>query len=71
VGAHEPGPRQTSAFIDPFAPTYTGDKDAALKVLKELAPEKVQDALMKARKSKEAGIRKWATDQLTKLDEKK
>jgi hypothetical protein len=41
-----------------------------LQALKDLAPEKVEEALLTARKSKVADIRKWATSQLTNLDGK-
>lgn len=48
---------------------YNGDgngccKAAALDALKKLAPNKVQEALLKARKSKNDLVRAWATERL-------
>jgi HEAT repeat protein len=48
---------------------YNGDsngccKAAALDALKKLAPDKVQEALLKARKSKNDLVRAWATERL-------
>jgi serine/threonine protein kinase/Mg-chelatase subunit ChlD len=60
---------ETRVVADGFL--YPDVKDAALKVLKKLAPEKVFDALQRARKSEHYGVRQWATDQLTQLEEKK
>jgi HEAT repeat protein len=45
------------------------DKDAALAALKALAPEKVEQALLDASKSKDPKIRRWALDRLNELDE--
>jgi len=44
-----------------------GSKDAALAALKALAPDRMADALLKARKSKNTQVRKWATTELGKL----
>jgi uncharacterized protein YegL len=53
--------------------TYNGDNDgcckaAALASLKKLAPDKVQEALLKARKSKNDLVREWATKQLAEVN---
>ncbi|HEY7427201.1 MAG TPA: hypothetical protein VH682_23405 [Gemmataceae bacterium] len=47
--------------------TSSGSKDEALAALKTLAPDRVAGALLKARKSKNDGVRKWATTELGKL----
>jgi hypothetical protein len=47
----------------PFLPN-DGGKNAALAALKELAPDKVEKALLKAAKSKTSGVRTWATEAL-------
>ena len=39
-------------------------KDAALNALKVLAPEHVEDALLKAMESKNKNVRNWATAKL-------
>src|SRR5262249_19001344 len=44
-----------------------GGKAAALAALKELAPDKVKEALERAAKSKDEHVRKWAADQLKGL----
>lgn len=43
---------------------YKSSKDAALAALKFFAPEKVEDALIVATKSKNQWVRKWATERL-------
>jgi hypothetical protein len=43
-----------------------GSKDRALEVLARLAPDKVEEALIAAMKSKTAAVRSWATAQLEK-----
>jgi hypothetical protein len=53
--------------------TFNGDingccKAAALVALKKIAPDKVQEALLKARKSKSDLVRAWATEQLADLN---
>jgi HEAT repeat protein len=44
--------------------TGNTSKDAALKALRQLAPEKVEEALVRATSSKNAKTRTWATSQL-------
>lgn len=39
-------------------------KDAALKALKELAPDKVEDALARAMKSSDKGVKAWAAKKI-------
>jgi HEAT repeat protein len=53
---------------------YNGDnngccKAAALDALKKVAPDKVQEALLKARKSKNDLVRAWATERLADVDD--
>jgi HEAT repeat protein len=52
---------------DPLA----GGKGAALEALEKLAPGKVTDALLAARKSKNDRVRAWAITELTRRSEKK
>lgn len=44
------------------------DKNAALAVLKALAPEKVEQALIDATKAKNPDVKRWASDQLVELE---
>ena len=48
-----------------------GSKPAALAALKKLAPEKVEEALLEATKSKSLEVRRWALDRLNELDDGK
>ena len=45
-----------------------GSKPAALAALKKLAPEKVEQALLDASKSKNPEVRRWALDRLNELE---
>lgn len=49
-------------------PFITRDKDAALDALKQLAPNKVEEALLEATKSKNATVKAWALKRLTAKD---
>jgi HEAT repeat protein len=44
-------------------------RDAALKLLRELAPDKAAEALQTARKSTDASVRAWATRKLANPDQ--
>jgi HEAT repeats len=56
----------------PYNHRHNGnDKNAALAALKAIAPEKVEQALIEATKSKNLNVKRWAGDRLGELDEGK
>jgi HEAT repeat protein len=56
----------------PFDPDpAAGGKTAALNALKELAPDRVQEALLKAIQSKNPAVKAWATTELGRAKEEK
>jgi Mg-chelatase subunit ChlD len=50
--------------------SYPGCQDTALESLKRLAPDNVEPTLFKAARSKDGGIRGWATRRILELDKK-
>jgi HEAT repeat protein len=56
-------PFKTAGRMQGYDPVG-GGKEAALTALKEIAPERVKEALQKASKSKNKDVRKWAVDLL-------
>jgi HEAT repeat protein len=44
--------------------------DSALAALKQLAPDRVRPTLLTAAKSRNGDVKRWAIEQLTKVEEK-
>src|SRR5262249_31946025 len=55
----------TTGAVQQDNATGNTSKDAALKALKKLAPDKVEDALAKALESKNPRVKAWAAKQLS------
>jgi hypothetical protein len=56
----------------PFDPDpYSGGKTAALEALEKLAPDKVTETLLAARKAKNDRVKAWAIAELSRRNEKK
>ena len=58
--------RKRFAGTDNASDPIDGGKDAALRALRQLAPDKLTDALRDAQKSKNAHVRAWATQELSR-----